>query len=623
MQAIQDTESQEPKVEPGRNAPCSCGSGIRYKSCCGLLDPKPAETKEYNSVAKTFERAQKAQANGDYASARDGLHEVIDQVPTHVPALGLLARFCKAQGETAALEALARRLLKFNSYDGWAACELAGLLYGRKALDEAEKYARSAVRLDPKNAQAHNVFGMILTERNRLLAAEHHYRKALELHQPVGKLCANLALNLKRQGKLDEARAFYQQAMELEPDNVDSLLGWSDLEEVARNIKRAFELLDQVLEKHPGHTGAIMHRAKLLRRQKQYDQAIALLDELEQGVQQSDKGMGAGYYLNRAEILDRCGHYDKAFDAFDLANRQVRKQPERQYKKQLADNTAARLKRFITTERCRQLPRANKAPAGVATPLFIVGFPRSGTTMIEQVLSALPDIAAGDELALTLELTHIAPRMLKSDLSYPECLADLWLGDNLGALDLLRDFYLQKAALMGICKNGEQRFTDKMPLNETHLGLIGLLFPSSPIVHMIRHPLDVVLSTFFNDLTHGYNCSYSLESAAYHYALIRDLVDHYLANMELNYLAVKYEDFVTDPEPTAKKLLSFLGEPWDPSCLEFHKNPRYARTASYAQVTEKIYDRSMFRYRNYRKQIDQIIPILQPAIERLGYDIKD
>lgn len=614
---------REPRPEPARNGLCPCGSGLRYKNCCGLLDPKPAGEQEYAAAARYLEAAHQALAREDYAAARAKLIEALNLVPGHVPALGLLAQHCKAAGQPNALEALLRRLLRFDAFNSWAACELATLLYGRKALDEAEKYGRSAVRLDPRNAQAHNVLGMVLTDRNRLVAAEHHYRRALELHRPIGKLCANLALNLKRQGKIEPARKLYRQAMELEPENLDSLLGWAALEEAAREMERARELVEQVLTKNPRHAGAIMQKANLLRREKRFDEAIRLLDHYETGAREASLDLGPGYWFGRGDLLDRHGDYEPAFEAFQRANQLVREQPERQYPRQLAEHTAARLKRFFTTERCRELPRADEPPEEAPSPIFIVGFPRSGTTMVEQVLSVLPNVTAGDELPLILELSQAAPRLLKSDLNYPECLLDLWIGDNLGALDLLRDIYLRKAVMMGVCPGEERRFTDKMPLNETHLGLIGLLFPKSPIVHMIRHPLDVVLSAYFNDLTHGYNCSYSLESAAHHYALVRDLVDHYLANMELNYLALRYEDFVTEPKATARRLLAFIGEPWDPNCLDFHQNTRYARTASYAQVTEKIYHRSKFRYRNYRQQIEPIIPILRPAIEQLGYEIED
>lgn len=210
--------------------------------------------------------------------------------------------------------------------------------------------------------------------------------------------------------------------------------------------------------------------------------------------------------------------------------------------------------------------------------------------------------------------------MLDSPLAYPEALAELWMADHRFDLDRLRDHYLQKAQQLGVIENGAAWFTDKMPLNETHLGLIALLFPELPILHLIRHPLDVVLSTFSNLLTHGHYCSYALESTAQHYALTMDLVEHYRTEVSMRYLPVRYEDIVDDQEETVRRILNFVGEEFDPGCLAFHENRRYARTASYSQVSQRLYATSRFRYVNYRKQFEPVMSTLAPWIERLGYE---
>jgi hypothetical protein len=141
------------------------------------------------------------------------------------------------------------------------------------------------------------------------------------------------------------------------------------------------------------------------------------------------------------------------------------------------------------------------------------------------------------------------------------------------------------------------------------------------MIHVLRHPLDVVLSTFSNHLTHGFYCSYALETAARHYALTMELVEHYRAQMMLRYLPIRYEDIVDDQEVAVRRMLDFIGEPFDDACLAFHENRRYARTASYAQVTEQLYDRSRYRYRHYLKELEPALAILGPVIKRLGYPL--
>jgi hypothetical protein len=222
-------------------------------------------------------------------------------------------------------------------------------------------------------------------------------------------------------------------------------------------------------------------------------------------------------------------------------------------------------------------------------------------------------------LPIVNELTGLIPKMLDSPLAYPEALCELWMGDHAEGLDNVRDYYLQRARQLGALREGADFFTDKMPLNETHLGLIGLIFPQAPIIHLHRHPLDVVLSVFANHLTHGFYCAYDLVSIARHYVLVMNLVEHYRREMSLNYLPIRYEDIIDRQEESVRQMLDFIGAPYDERCLDFHENRRYARTASYAQVTEKIYDRSRYRYRAYREQLAPVIPILEPIIERLGY----
>jgi hypothetical protein len=219
------------------------------------------------------------------------------------------------------------------------------------------------------------------------------------------------------------------------------------------------------------------------------------------------------------------------------------------------------------------------------------------------------------------EISGMMPRMFDSPLTYPEALAELWMADHRDGLDKLRDYYLDQVRQREVVKPGAVWLTDKMPLNEMHLGLIALLFPTTPLVHVLRHPLDVVLSVFATQLTHGFYCAYELETAARHYVLIMHLVEHYRREMALRYLAIRYEDIVDHQEATARRMLDFIGEPFDEGCLRFHENFRYARTASYAQVAEKLYDRSRFRYRNYLAQLEPVIPILQPVIEQLGYSV--
>lgn len=598
---------------------CPCGSGLRVARCCGMNPAAIPPEHSTRHLIPLVERAIVAHQQGATDVAEQLCLDVLELAPDRPGALTVLYQIRKAQGKMAAAETLIRRVVTFDPNNFLATNELALLLLGKGAIQEAEVHARNAVRIAPQNPQSHNLMGMILTEAQRPAVGEYHYRQVLELTEgrdPI--LLANLAWNLKNQGRMEEGRALYRESVAAAPEIRQTLLGWARLEEADRKFDAAAELLDRMDRIWPNDPGTMLTRAVLLGRMKRYDQALEVLDAM--ASLSSDGRLGANELAEKGRLLDQMGRYDDAFAAFEDGKRIAREQSGLQYMDAVADNLITRLGGFFIAGRLQTLPRAT-VRSDVAQPIFVLGFPRSGTTLMEQTLSAHPCIVAGDELPLINDLTGLMPRMLNSPIGYPEALAELWMGDQREGLDNLRDYYLQKVAQMHILTPEAAWFTDKMPLNETHLGLIALLFPEAPLIHVLRHPLDIMVSAISNHFTHGFFCASALETAALHYVRVMDLVQKYRAEMTLRYLPVRYEEMVTDQENTVRAVLDFIGEPFDPKCLQFHENQRYARTASYAQVTEPLYQRSRFRYRNYRKHLEPVIPILQPYIERLGYTV--
>lgn len=488
------------------------------------------------------------------------------------------------------------------------------MLLRRGALTEAERHARDAIRIAPDEAQAHRLMGMVMTEAGRAPVGEYHYRQALALAGEEATTLANLAWNLKLQGRISEARTLYERSAVLAAAVPKTLLGWARLEEAAGNLPRALELADQAESLALADPLAARVRAAILARLGSVEAALSCLDAI--------GNPGPLELLEKGRLLDRLGRHNEAFAAFNAGKRHALALGAPSYQAEAARDQALRLKYFFTLPRFAALPRATRRE-GLAQPVFITGFPRSGTTLIEQSLSLHPRIAAGDELPFIGDLTASLPRLLGSPLLYPEALAELWMGDKREGLGLLRDLYLAWARQWGIPREGAAWFTDKMPLNETHLGLIHLVFPESPVIHMLRHPLDAVLSAYSHHLTHGYCCAATLESLARHYVLTADLAAHYLEAAKPRCLLVRYEDVVDDQEREMRRILDFIGAEFDPACLHFERNLRPARTPSQTQVTEPLHRRSRHRYRHYLRQLAPVIPILEPVMRRLGYSISE
>jgi tetratricopeptide (TPR) repeat protein len=504
----------------------------------GSLPPPEA----IRHLVPLVERAIQAHRQGADETAERLCLDVLELAPDRPGALSVLYDIRKAQGKGRAAEVLIRRIVALDPNNLVATNELALILLGRGNLAEAEHHARNAVRIAPENPQAHNLMGMILTEANRPQVGEYHYRRVLDLagqRDPI--LLANLAWNLKNQGRMKEARALYEESANAAPEIRQTLLGFARLEEADRDFDAAAAVLDRMDKLFPNDQGVRLTRAVLLGRMRKYDQAIELIDS----TASDERKLGPNELLEKGRLLDQVGRYDDAWAAFAEGKKLARELSGQAYLDTEANQQIERLRNFFTGGRLRLMPRAN-VRSDVPQPIFILGFPRSGTTLVEQTLSAHPKIAAGDELPLIHEITAIMPRMLASPLGYPEALAELWMGDQREGLDNLRDYYLQKVRQLGVLRDGATRFTDKMPLNETHLGLIALLFPEAPLIHVLRHPLDIMVSAFSNQFTHGFFCAYDLETAARHYVRVMDLVQHYRGEMTLRYLPIRYEDIVGD-----------------------------------------------------------------------------
>ncbi len=572
-----------------------------------------------SALRPMVEKAQEALQKGSPQEAEKLCLEVLELSPGAPGALAILAQVRRQENKPRAAEMLLTRLVTIDPNNYPATCDLAQILFARHAWGEAEARARSAIRLRPRQPQGHNLLGMIMTEANRPKIGEFHYRKVLELREPDAIIYANLAWNLKAQGRMDESRELYEKSLEMKDDVPQTLLGYARMEETDRNFDRSKELLDKVAEIQPKNPSVMLTRAVIAGRQRDYEGALSILEDI---ASQREQGLGPEETLEKGRLFDKMGKFDEAFAAFTEGKKKYREGSGNEYRTQIAMQQLNRIRNFFNKGRLEFTPRGTLKEDS-PQPIFVVGFMRSGTTMIEQTLASHSKVSAGDELPYIAEITQIMPRMLASPLTYPDALSDLWFGDQTEGLDNMRDYYLQRVRQQGFVEEQSTMFTDKMPLNEVHLGLISLMFPKAPILHVIRHPLDVILSVFSNHMTHGMYCSYALETAATHFARVFELVEHYKSELgdELNYLPVRYEEVVSDQENKVKEMLDFVGLEFEQACLDFHENTRYARTASYAQVTEKLYDSSVNRYQNYLEHLKPVIPILEPAIKSLGYEI--
>jgi len=501
-------------------------------------------------------------------------------------------------------------VLKSDARADWAYNELIELLYqnGRRA--DADTLARTALRVNPLNAQAHNLLGTLLSELNDLPSGEWHFRRAIELGGPQARFLANLGLNLMQQGRTEDAEAHFARADTVAPPNLHTLGHWSKLAEVRGDMPRALELLQRAAAASSESDVSLL-RANHLARTGKSGEALALLAE--------SPDMNGDARLLRGRLLDRLGRYDEAWRDFVMGKELLaREGGGLTYDVKGVETFFARMERFFVRDNIGRLPHA-PVRDGAPQPIFIMGAPRSGTTLIEQVLCSHTAVRAGGELPFMVELRQFALLQFPGPEPFPENLWRTWTADKRYAATLFRDYYLARAEQYGLLAPGKAYFTDKMPFNEMWLPLLRMAFPGAPIVRVVRHPLDVCVSMLSNNLTHGFNCGYRIADIVRHMAAIHELVDCYEQEMDTGVEVLRYESFVADQQAQTQRLLDHVGLALEPACLSFHESRRYAPTPSYAQVTEKLNDRSIGRYRHYLAHLQPFVSQLQRIMSAHDY----
>jgi hypothetical protein len=235
--------------------------------------------------------------------------------------------------------------------------------------------------------------------------------------------------------------------------------------------------------------------------------------------------------------------------------------------------------------------------------VFIVGMPRSGTTLVEQILASHPAVFGAGELDDIRQISAALPSLLGSANPYPECLAQA----GQSSLTKIADRYL--VHLRGLSSDA-RRITDKMPTNFLHLGLIELLFPQARVIHVIRHPLDTCVSCYFEEFTTTNSYAYDLEQMGIYYKQYERIMRHWKDVLKIRMLDVRYEELVDNQENICRQMIEFCDLEWDDRVLRFYETKRDVATPSFDQVRQPLYRKSIGRWKNYERHLGPLMRVL-------------
>jgi hypothetical protein len=295
------------------------------------------------------------------------------------------------------------------------------------------------------------------------------------------------------------------------------------------------------------------------------------------------------------KILDDCGRYDEAFRQFQQANSYGR--PE--FNHAAFEQYVTRLLNRFSADFFAAREAAKADDSDLDLPIWIVGMPRSGTSLVEQILATHPQVYGGGELTDWNRFVTELRTRLELATPYPECVSQV-------SDEILRDIRANYVHHLRSLGPQASRVTDKMPTNFMHLGLIALAFPRARVIHCRRDPRDTCLSCYVQAFPTRPPFCYDLADLAFYYGQYVRVMEHWRQALPktVAILDVQYEDLVEHQEQISRKMIEFCGLDWDPRCLEFHKNPRTVQTSSSWQVRQPIYRRSAGRWKNYTKWLD-------------------
>ena len=506
------------------------------------------------------------------------------------------------EGRLYKAEKLCRAFLQKNpeNVEGMRLLAELGSRFG--VYEDAEFLLENAAAFDPDNVQVRLDYIQVLRRRQKFQAALEQAR-ALYDRNPLNPLFqSHYAIESLQTGDFDTALQLFDSVLEQLPNDPATLTSRGHALKTYGRYDEAVASYRAAFAAKPNHGDAFYALANL----KTYRFTDAEIEAMQAQEAAPDTLPTDRIHLCFAlgKAYEDQAAYDTAFSYYARGNALKREQ-SRYDATQMSEELAAQ--KAVCTAELFERHGGHGDPA--PDPIFIVGLPRAGSTLIEQILAAHSQVDGTLELPNILALSHRlrGRRRLSEKSAYPEILREL-PPDKFAEMGA---DYIENTRLH---RQSAPFFTDKMPNNFRHIGLIHLILPNAKIIDARRHPMACCFSGFKQLFAEGQEFTYSLEDMGRYYRDYVDLMRHWDSVLPGRILRVQYEDMITDFEAQVHRLLDFCGLPFEASCLEFHRNERAVRTASSEQVRQPLYDKAMVEWENFAAHLNGLRQALGPAL---------
>ena len=515
-----------------------------------------------------IEEATAALIAGDRRKSEAIVRGILQGDPSHIAALCGLAAVSLASDVPADAERLLRHALVQSAHTPLAWRGLGEALVNLGRLEEADAAARHATQIEPDNPYNWITLGSVATRLLRQEQALEAYERAARLKPEEVRLRTTLGHVHKTLGSRAKSEAAYKEALALDPGLAEAWWSLADLKTYVFNDAEVAAMERALADgKRSRSEVAQLHFAvgRAFEQRRQYGEAFA--------------------HYTRGNALRRLDA------AFDIGRFEAR---------------CARIRAFF--DRRFFAERAGSGDSSRA-PIFIVGLPRSGSTLIEQILASHSQVEGTMELPNILILTRELDALAPDRNGYPETLR----GVPAARLTELGSRYLAQTEPL---RHGREHFTDKLPNNFSHLGLIHAILPQATLIDARRHPMDACFGTFKQHFAIGQTFSYDLEDLGRYYRCYLSLMDHWDEVLPGKVLHFQYEQLVRQPEASTRRLLEHCGLPFEPGCLSFHDTRRPVRTASAGQGRQPLYTSGVGHWRHFEKELEPLRRALGDCLER-------
>jgi len=593
------------------------------RSCISMFTRRPADSSQSNSLMR---EAYQAYGQKDTDQAMSLCRAALQHDDTNAEAHCLTGALLAQAGKLEAAEKELLRAIELDRHQPDAHRYLGNVFILQSRPAEARMHYTAALELDPEDVLTYSSLANAEASMGNAATAIEHLMKAVSLSPQDFKTRYRLASLLFKSKRYSEALTEYEQCLAIEPESVAALSAIGITHLRMKDGESALEFLKQAVDKDPEDPTAVAGLARASMLQGRYDDAHTLIKPFldnnnvnptmlevlcdiaphlglneqttrvmkswfETRQERSDTATGLRFCY--ASLLDRNRQYDEAFENYALANTLKQRRFDRQ-------SHADYIDRIITVFDCSFLETAPRSTTNTGSLVFVVGMPRSGTTLIESIIASHPQGRGAGEVTFIPKTLGLPPDFLGTHQPYPECAREL-------QTDALDEFARQYKAHVGVTDaDRDIRVADKLPDNFLRLGFISMAFPGAKIVHCIRHPIDTCLSCYFqNFISLPYTSD--LDNLVFYYQQYKRLMAHWESTLQMPILHLRYEDLVAQPDVHARKLIEFCDLPWDERCLSFPGQDRFVYTASSGQVRRSIYTDSVGRWEHYREHIGPLI----------------